>query len=257
LIFGKDKNHLYINGIKVNHVNPKEFEAIEGCFFRDNQNAYYLGSFDEVNGGKDYRILGVNPHRVKVLNNDWAKADELLIYEKDTLLINEMEEFIPIDNNWGKTKNHIIYRDKIINGADLQSFEIIDEFDGKDKYHIYEFGFIYGNEFIKSSVTNFNFNQNELLNGKAYEFTDIYTSLLPINEATTSEVYMAEWLKPLGFELLEYRKKDWSEGPLIITVTLSNKDCECFVEKAFFTNLDNTDSKVYRVTERLHCHPRK
>lgn len=254
--FGRDEKHLFIDGMKVEGIDPKSFASIGNYIFRDKKNAYYLGSFNEVYGGQDYRILGVNPSKVKLLSYSWAMAESLLIHCGDTLYLEDINDFMVIDEYWGNTKSKIIYENKIINGVDTATFKIEDASSGKDKYHSYFNGFIEEEEFIKTQFKDYVFDLTELLRGKAYQFTDIYPDYLAINDETINTLKVAQKLKSMGFKIVDKRVKEWFRGPLIVIVSLSKENCNCYVEKAFISDFKNYDSTVFQVTERLYCAPR-
>lgn len=139
--FGKDKNHLFIDGEPIRHIDPATFRFIGNYIFRDKDSAYFFGFYNNIN---DCAIKGVNPDKLKLLSYPWAKADNILIHGFDTLSLYDINEFQPIDENWGKTKtsiiNGIIFRVVDFKDADPETFQVINSFSGKDKRHTYEFG---------------------------------------------------------------------------------------------------------------------
>jgi len=135
--FGKDKNHLYIDGKPIRNIDPNSFKFIGNYVFRDNDSAYYFGAYNNIN---DCAIKGVNPDKIKLISYPWSKADNLLIHGYDTLSLGDVNDFIPIDEDWGKTKNYVINKSIILSGADPETFKVISSSSGKDKRHIYEYG---------------------------------------------------------------------------------------------------------------------
>jgi len=135
--FGKDRNHLYIDGKPINNIDPYSFTFIGNYVFRDKDSAYFFGFYNNLN---ECSIKGINPDRLKLIKYPWSKADNILIYGNDTILLQDINDFIPIDKYWGKTKKHVINENKIINQADPKSFEVINSYSGKDSKHTYEFG---------------------------------------------------------------------------------------------------------------------
>ncbi|KUJ61373.1 hypothetical protein AR687_13110 [Flavobacteriaceae bacterium CRH] len=135
--FGKDKNHLYIDGEPIRDIDPNTFKYIGNYVFRDKDSAYFFGFYDNIN---DCAIKGIDVNKIKLLKYPWSKSGNILINGYDTLLLDDIDDFVIIDKNWGRTKKHIINKDKILKGADLKTFEITDSYSGKDKNHEYEFG---------------------------------------------------------------------------------------------------------------------
>jgi hypothetical protein len=137
-VIGKDKRHVYMNGVPISGMDPHTFSFIGNYIFRDKDSAYFFGFYNNI---QNCRIHNVNPDRIKLLEYPWAKADNILIHGYDTLLLNDVANFVPIDKNWGKTKKYVIYRNKILEDADPETFKVINSgYTGKDKKHIYQSG---------------------------------------------------------------------------------------------------------------------
>jgi hypothetical protein len=100
--FGKDKNHLFINGELINNIDPNTFNYIGNYIFRDKDSAYFFGSYNSLN---ECVIKGVNPNNIKLLKFPWARTDKLLIHCQDTLFLDDINDFKPIDEAWGKQKS--------------------------------------------------------------------------------------------------------------------------------------------------------
>ena len=156
--FGKDKNHLFINGEIIKNIDPKTFQFIGNYIFRDKDSAYFFGFYDNLN---NCLIKGINPNKINLLKYPWAKAGNILIHGKDTLSIDDINKFIPLDDDWGKTKKYIINKNQIVFGANIETFKIISSFEGKDKNYNYEFGFINEDEFKKTSYKTFDFDKKD------------------------------------------------------------------------------------------------
>ncbi len=135
--FAKDKNHLYIDGEPIRDIDPNSFKFIGNYVFRDKDSAYFFGAYNNIN---DCAIEGVNPDKIKLISYPWSEANNLLIHGYDTLSLDDINNFKPIDEDWGKTEIHIIYHSKIIKEADPETFKVINSYSGKDKRHVYEFG---------------------------------------------------------------------------------------------------------------------
>ena len=159
--FAKDKDHLFIDGELIKNVDPNTFKFIGNYIFRDKDSAYFFGFYNNLN---DCVIRGVDPDKIKLIKYPWAKADNLLIHGSDTVTLNDVTEFIPIDEDWGKTKQYMINRDKIVYGADLATFKVTGSFQGKDKNYNYEFGLIAKDDFKKTDYKSLNFGKKDICN---------------------------------------------------------------------------------------------
>jgi hypothetical protein len=135
--FGKDKLHLYMDGEPISNIDPNTFKFIGNYVFTDKNAAYFFGFYNNIN---DCAIKGVEPGKLQLLNYPWSKAENILIHGADTLLISDIDDFVPLDKDWGKTKKFVVYDSKILEGADPETFKIINSYTGKDKNNVYEFG---------------------------------------------------------------------------------------------------------------------
>ena len=136
-VFGKDDRHLFIDGIPMNGIDPNTFTFIGNYVFRDKDSAYFFGAYNNI---QHCSIHNVNPDQIKLMEYPWAKAGNILIHGYDTVLLDDIGDFDPIDEEWGKTKKYVIYENQILKEADLKTFKVINRYSGKDKRHIYEFG---------------------------------------------------------------------------------------------------------------------
>ncbi len=135
--FGRDKNHLYIDGRLYNKIDPNTFHHIGNYIFADKDSAFFWGFYDEL---ENTVIKGINPKEIKLLTYPWAKAKNTLIWGRDTLKVDDVNQFIALDDDWGKTQNQIIYRNKVLDSVDYNSFKIINSYIGEDNQYRYEFG---------------------------------------------------------------------------------------------------------------------
>lgn len=250
--FGKDKNHLFINGELINNIDPKTFKYIGNYIYRDKKMAYFFGAYNNLN---DCGIKGVNPDKIKLIKYPWARTDNLLIHGRDTLYLNDINDFKPIDEHWGKTKKYVINENRILYGADLETFKIINGFTGKDSNYNYEFGFISRSDFKKINYKTFDFTQKNLCENGLMEFVDIYNNFEPLVKDQDEKIVIVEKLKIQGFTLKNKRQGNWSSGPKIISVTLSNDKCDCYIDKLYYYDYSEPSEteKVFRVTERVNC----
>lgn len=99
--FGKDKNHLFIDGEVIKNIDPNTFKFIGNYIFRDKDSAYFFGFYNDLN---DCVIEGINPNKIELLKYPWAKSNNIIIHGSDTITVDDASEFSPIDEDWGKTK---------------------------------------------------------------------------------------------------------------------------------------------------------
>ena len=135
--FGKDKNHLFINGKLIENIDPKTFKYLGNYIFRDKDSAYFFGFYYDIN---NCVIRGINPDDIKLLKYPWAKSKDILIHGNDTLSLKNIEDFIIMDENWGKTNDVVINENQILPNADPNSFQIISSYSGRDKNNEFKFG---------------------------------------------------------------------------------------------------------------------
>lgn len=135
--FGKDKKHLFIDGQPIRHIDPNTFRFVGNYIFRDKDSAYFFGFYNNIN---DCAIKGVNPDKLKLIKYPWSKTENILVHGYDTLLLDDINDFEPIDEDWGKTKKYVINNNEILKDADPETFRVINSYSGKDKRHQYEFG---------------------------------------------------------------------------------------------------------------------
>lgn len=252
--FGKDKDHLFLNGELLKNIDPNTFKFIGNYIFRDKDSAYFMGAWPTKNLN-DNIIKGVNPNRIKLIKYPWAKADNFLINGSDTVSLDDINDFTPIDEDWGKSKKYIIYRNKILYGADVETFKIISPFQGKDKNYNYEYGIINEDDFKKTSYKSFDFDKKNFCDYGPIVFVDIYDSLVSYKEDHNKKIEIVEELKLNGFTIKNIKYSDWAGESKIISVSLENEKCNCIVEKLYHYDysLPHEIEKIFNVTERIHC----
>lgn len=249
--FGKDKNHLFIDGELIKNIDPKTFKFIGNYIFSDKDSAYFFGFYNNLN---DCVIRGISPNKINLIEYPWAKADNFLIHGRDTVHLDDINEFIPIDENWGKTKKYIINENRIIYGADVETFKILSSFEGKDKNYNFVFGFIKIDNFKKTSYKTFDFDKYDFCNSQPMVFVDLYDTLQTFAVDQNEEIAIVEKLKSKGFTVINYRLTNVGESK-IISNTLTNDKCNCYVEKEYHFDYSKPSEK-FKVTERIHCKPK-
>lgn len=252
LKFGKDKDHLFIDGELIKNIDPNTFKFIGNYIFRDKDSAYFFGFYNSLN---NCVITGVNPDKIKLIKYPWAQADNLLIHGSDTVSLNDINDFIPVDDDWGKTKKHMVNSDQILYGADVATFKITSSFQGKDKNFNYEFGAINEDDFKKTSYETFDFDHKDICETEPVVFVDIYDSLVSYIEDKSKAIEIVEKLKQRGFTIKNIRYSDWAGESKIIGVSLTNNECNCTFEKLYRYDYSKPSGTkdIFKVTERIHC----
>lgn len=250
--FGRDKDHLFINGNPIKNIDPLTFDFLGNYIFRDKDSAYFFGFYNDLN---NCVIKGINPNKIELLEYPWAKANKELLHGGDKLFLEDIDSFKPIDEDWGKTNKYIIYNNHIILGADVETFEVINSYTGKDNRFKYEFGEIAKEDWIKADFKSYNFNQSDYSIINPTEFTDIYDQPSAYNKEESIELKVVEALKTKGFKIQNITQRKSGEH-YVTNVTISNSSCNCYVDKQYKFNY-STQSELFEVTERIHCRKKK
>lgn len=135
--FGRDKQHLFIDGEELPNIDPNSFKFLGNYVFADKDSAYFFGFYSTIG---NCAIRGIDLKKLQLIEYPWSKAGNILIYGHDTMTLDDINDFRPLNEHWGKTKKYIVNEGKIVAGADVKSFQIANDYTGRDKYHTYEFG---------------------------------------------------------------------------------------------------------------------
>jgi len=250
--FGKDKDHFFIDGKIINGIDPNTFRFIGNYIFRDKDSAYFFGFYNALN---DCVIKGVNPDKIKLIKYPWAKSDNLLIHGGETVELEDINDFIPIDDDWGKTRKYIVNKSQILYDADVTTFKTISTFQGKDKSFNYEFGSINEDDFKKTDFKTFDFDKNEICETRPIVFVDIYDTLVSYIVDKNKPIKLVEKLEQKSFTTNSIKYLDWGGESKIIRVTLTSNKCNCIVEKLYRYDYGKPSEtkNIFKVTERIHC----
>ena len=253
--FGKDKNHLFIDGELINNIDPNTFKFVGNYIFRDKDSAYFFGFYNNIN---DCAIKGVNPDKIILIKYPWAKADNLLIHGNDIVELDDINDFMPIDDDWGKTKKHIINNNQILYGADVSTFKVTSNFEGTDKNFNYKFGAINEDDFKKVSYKTFDFATKDFCKTESIVFFDIYDSLVSYSEDKDNPINIIEKMKQKGFIIKSSIHLDWIGESKIIRTTMTNSNCSCIVEKLYRYDygISSENKNIFKVTERIYLEPK-
>jgi hypothetical protein len=87
-------------------------------------------------------------------------------------------------------------------------------------------------------------------NSEEIEFKDLYVEPTQILIDSTEFSIIAEYLKSKGFVVTDFGRGNWPLGPRIVSQKLVYKDCNCQVDKLYYSpNLDDR----FKTTERIIC----
>lgn len=252
--FGKDKDHLFIDGELIKNIDPNSFKFVGNYIFLDKDSAYFFGFYNDI---QDCVIRGVNPDKIKLIRYPWSKADNLLIHGRDTIRLDDINDFIPIDDDWGKTKKYVVNGNQILYDADIATFKVTSSFQGKDKKFNYEFGIINEDDFKKTSYKIFDFNNKDICETEPIVFVDIYDSLVSYIEDKNKAIVIVEELRQRGFTINNIIYSDLTGESKIIRVSLTNNKCNCIIEKLYRYDYSKPSEakNIFEVTERIHFEP--
>jgi len=82
------------------------------------------------------------------------------------------------------------------------------------------------------------------------EFINLYPIIDSIAYDKYEKSIIAEALKTLDFKVTNWERGNWMKGPRIVSLTMSNLQCECQVDKLYYST---AQEGKYKVTERITC----
>ncbi|WP_455045910.1 DKNYY domain-containing protein [Leptotrichia trevisanii] len=160
----KDKNYVYYWDEKLNKIDPKTFEVVEGYYitmFKDKNGIYILtkeSSIKTIKINKNIKNIDFNSfieitnnpyifkdkNAVYTLNTDDDKTVTVFSFEKNDYKLNKLNNINPkkfdmMELNYFKDDKNIFYfsdKEKMmkkIKNADIESFEIMNDDYAKDK----------------------------------------------------------------------------------------------------------------------------
>ena len=91
---------------------------------------------------------------------------------------------------------------------------------------------------------------NGICSNKDIEFIDLYPIIDSISSDEYENIILVDSLRTKGFNVTNMGRGNWMEGPRIVSFTMSNGECECQVDKLYYST--EHESK-YKVTERIKC----
>lgn len=82
------------------------------------------------------------------------------------------------------------------------------------------------------------------------EFVDLYPILDSIASDKNEKLILVESLKNKGFQAINWGRGNWQYGPRIVSISMSNGQCNCQIDKLYYSTNTNEE---YKVTERIKC----
>jgi hypothetical protein len=137
--FAKDKYHLFIDGDLIKNIDAATFSYIDNFYFRDKNNIYFLGFTHDMN---DTSVKGIDPNYFETMKYPWAKSGKILINGQESVFVDDIESFKPIDDDWGKTNKYIINRNVILKYANPKTTKILNSYEAVDGTKKYKYGIL-------------------------------------------------------------------------------------------------------------------
>ncbi|MGS0747438.1 DKNYY domain-containing protein [Halpernia sp. GG3] len=135
--FAKDKNHLFIDGDIMKNIDPETFTFINNYYFKDKNKIYFFGFFNDIN---DCSVKGIDSNHFQTLKYPWAKSGKILINGQESVFVDDIDSFKPIDEDWGKTNKYIINRNVILKNANPKTTKILSSYEAIDGNKKYKYG---------------------------------------------------------------------------------------------------------------------
>jgi len=105
--------------------------------------------------------------------------------------------------------------------------------------------------YAEAKFKNINWTETTICEIGQLEFIDIYPNVDSISDKH-ERLEIVEKLESIGLTKTNWGRGNWELGPRIVSVTLTNGECSCQVDKLYYST-DNPS--IYRVTERIACEP--
>jgi len=91
-------------------------------------------------------------------------------------------------------------------------------------------------------------------NDKFIELPNLYDSLPKqiVVKDKDEKLILVQILKKKGFEVIDWGRGNHPLGPRIIVLKLKKDDCECEVQKTYYST-DDLPGEVHKTTESIRC----
>ena len=90
----------------------------------------------------------------------------------------------------------------------------------------------------------------DICSTKDIEFKNLYSRIDSIVSDKNEKLILVDLLKVNGFQVINSGRGNWMEGPRIVSFTMSNRQCECQIDKLYYST---EQENKYKVTERIKC----
>jgi hypothetical protein len=135
--FGRDKDHLFIDGNRMEGMDPSSFRFLGNYIFRDARSAYFFGFYNNLN---DTRIDSIDPGSITLLEYPWARAGDRLIHGRTSIALDDLENLEFLNGSWARNDRLVLFKTQIVDGADPSTFVATSDSQGHDRSHRYEYG---------------------------------------------------------------------------------------------------------------------
>lgn len=82
------------------------------------------------------------------------------------------------------------------------------------------------------------------------EFINLYPNLSPLVSSEKEALILTDSLMKRGFKLTKWGRGNWTQGPRIVSYTMDNGQCECQIDKLYYTTKQKGS---YKLSERIKC----
>lgn len=156
--YGRDKTHVYLDGVAIPGADPDSFEIFDNTFTRDANHVYLQGQvfsddavhFEHVEGNiyRDSQhiywstsIISDDPSHLVVLGNSgfytFLKDSKTVYIQGSPIQDADPATFEPIADAYSRDASHIFYFDQAIADVDSSTFEVIASPYSRDAAHVY------------------------------------------------------------------------------------------------------------------------
>ncbi len=134
-LFGRDKNHVYVDHSIIQNADPSTFKYVGNYFFVDNDSVYFFGFYNSLN---DCEVWGANPETFKIYDTyPWANDGTKIIHGQTATVLKDIDKFEILGENWGRTTDKVFYKGVLLDSVDIQTFEIVSKDKARDKKYVY------------------------------------------------------------------------------------------------------------------------
>ena len=158
-VYGKDKHHVYLEGVQIKDADPNSFEILEALYQYAKDKNYLFAEvkkIGEIEDGFEY------------LGNGFAKNNIHAFRQGRVIKGANGKTFELLDEKglFAKDEQFVFSGDKIIEGADVNTFHQVKHNFYADKNHVYYFG----NKILNADPTDFKVLSERYVRSGAYVF---------------------------------------------------------------------------------------